>query len=354
MTTPVPNRQMQNLLDALADLGPLPIETLNPDAARQIPLPDRAAVALYGQHLVNRALAPMPPPVGKVTNVTIPGVDDELVARIYHPPGDAPEGGWPSVVYFHGGGWVLADLNTYDTSCRTLCVGAGAVVVAIQYRKAPEHPWPAAVDDAFAGYQWVRANTAFFGGNGAKVAVAGESAGGNLATVVALVARDKGAQPPLHQVLIYPVTDVARGSKSESAFENAAAKPLNQPMLDWFYDFYAPQGVDRMNPYLSPLHADVNGLPPATIILAQIDPLRSDGEAYAAKLANAGVPVTLKIYEGVTHEFFGLTGLVNEAAEASGFGFPRICEAHLRRRTKREGHKSKQQQGESHENPGQK
>ena len=149
-----------------------------------------------------------------------------------------------------------------------------------------------------------------------KVAVVGESAGGNLAAVVCLLARDKGAQAPLHQVLIYPVTDLVAGSTSQSALENESTKPLNRPMLDWFYGYYAPEGVDRKNPYLSPLYGDLSGLPPATVILAEIDPLRSEGEAYADKLLTSNVPVTVKVYEGVTHEFFGLSGLVNEATEA--------------------------------------
>jgi acetyl esterase len=312
-----PNDQMRAVLDAHKAMGPLPIESLAPECARQIPLADRAAIAVYGQHITKKALAPLPLPLGKVEHKTIPGPGGDLLVRLYTPKGGAPEGGWPVLVYFHGGGWVVATLDTYDSSCRALCEGAKCIVMSVHYRQAPEHKWPAAKDDAFAAWEWACANAAGFGGNIANIAVAGESAGGNLAAVVSQMAMVRGAQLPLHQLLIYPVTDLAQGAESASANENADAKPLNKPMLDWFYNYYMPEGADRRNPEISPLHAvKFEGLPPATVILAEIDPLRSDGEAYAEKLYNAGVPVRLEIFRGVTHEFFGMGAVVAEAAEA--------------------------------------
>lgn len=312
-----PNSQMQDILDVYAGLGPLPIESLTPEQARVVALPDRAAFIYYGTHFTKKALAPMPPPVARVVHKLIPSANGGMVARVYTPKDDAPDGGWPIAVYFHGGGWVIANLDTYDGSARAVAMGAQCVVVSVQYRMAPENPFPAAAEDAFAAYQWVVENAASLSGDSRRVAVVGESAGGNLAAVVALMARDNGFQLPVHQVLIYPVTDVAHGFNSPSAIENETAKPLNRAMLVWFYNFYAPEGVDRTQPYLSPLHApSLAGLPPATVICAEIDPLRNDGEKYATALIAAGVPTELKVYEGVTHEFFGLAGLVTEATEA--------------------------------------
>lgn len=318
ITQAKPTGQMQLVLDEYLKTGPLPIEELTFEIARLIPLPDRAAVAVYGHHFAKKALVPFPLPVGDIEHRILPGADGaDILARVYTPKGDAPANGWPILLYFHGGGFVLANLDTYDSSCRALCDGANAVVVSVHYRQAPEYPWPAAPEDAFAAYQWLLANAAEIQGDSTRIAVGGESAGGNLAAVVAQMARDKTIAPPLHQLLVYPVTDMVNGPVSESALENADAKPLNRAMLSWFYDYYIPEAGDRTHPYASPSYAaTLIGLPPATVILSQIDPLRSEGEAYAAQLEAAGVPVTLKIYEGVTHEFFGLAGLVNEATEA--------------------------------------
>ncbi|MES2906706.1 MAG: alpha/beta hydrolase [Pseudomonadota bacterium] len=308
-----PNDQMQAVLDVHKEMGPLPIESLTGEQARQIPLLDRAAVGVYGHSLMKKAMAPLPPNVGKVENKILP---HNLMVRVYTPKGDMPRGGWPGLVYFHGGGWVIATLDTYDSSCRALCLGAECVVVSAHYRQAPEHPWPAAIEDAFAAHEWVVQNAGQLGIDGTRIAIGGESAGGNLATVTALAARDKGAPLPVHQVLVYPVTDLLAGFNSPSAIENKNAKPLNQAMLSWFYDKYVPEGADRSDPSISPLYAKLEGLPPTTIILAEIDPLRTDGEVYARKLEEAGVAVNLKCYEGVTHEFFGLGGLVSEANKA--------------------------------------
>lgn len=312
-----PNDQMKAILQAHEALGPLPIETLTPDIARLVPLPDRAAAMVYGQHIANRTFASNPLPVGKIEHRLIEAGDHQILVRLYRPKGDAPDGGWPGIVYFHGGGWVIANLDTYDASARGLCEGAKALVVSVHYRQAPEHKWPAAPEDAFAAYMWTHRNSVQLGINASRIAVAGESAGGNLAAVVSLMARDKDEVMPVHQLLVYPVTDVANGVNSASAIENAGAKPLNTAMLSWFYGHYLDHKADPKHPYISPLHAETHaGLPPATIILAQIDPLRSDGEAYADRLIAAAVPVSIKLYQGVTHEFFGMSGILTEAGEA--------------------------------------
>ena len=322
---PTPTSQMQEILDTLGGLGGQPIESLSPMNARQQPLPNVAAQIVYGQHFTKRALAPNPLPVESIQHKTLPSGNGTL--RIYTPKGDAPEMGWPAILYIHGGGWVIADLNTYDASARALADGAQAVVVSLHYRQAPENPWPAAVEDAYEAWQWLSKNARSIRADGSKLAIAGESAGGNLAAVTCLIARTQGVAMPVHQLLVYPVTDVANGVNSASARENAAAKPLNRAMLSWFYDHYV-QDEDPRHPTISPLFAKSHaGLPPATIILAEIDPLRSDGEAYAAKLQAAKVPVKLKTYEGATHEFFGLAGLVDVATEAMGFACDELKEA---------------------------
>ena len=314
-----PNDQMQAVLDAHKEMGPLPIETLTAEQARQIPLADRATLAVYGQHFMKRALAPMPLPVGRVEHCQIPGKQGNIIARLYTPKGEAPKSGWPVLVYYHGGGWVLGTLDTYDSSARGLCEAAKCIVLSCHYRQAPEHQWPAAYEDAYTAYEWAQAHAKHFSGNPAKIAIGGESAGGNLAAVVSQIARDERKTLPIHQLLIYPVTDLVNGPDSLSAQENLAAKPLNTPMLHWFYNYYVPNLEDRTHPYASPIMGDLTGLPPATIILAQIDPLLSEGEDYANRLDAVGVPVSLSIYEGVTHEFFGMGGIVDEATDAIKF-----------------------------------
>lgn len=313
-----PNRKMQEILDAYAEMGPLPVETLSAAAARQMPTLDRAVAAVHGKHLVMRALGPMQTPVGRIEHRRIATNNGgELVARLYFPDDDVPRGGWPVVLYFHGGGFVLGNLNTYDRSARSLCEQCGCIVVSCHYRQAPEHPWPAAVEDAFAAYQWVLATAPSFGGNVMLVAVAGEGAGGNLAAVTCLVARDKGIPRPVHQVLIYPVTDIAGGADNLSAHHHGDARPLSRAMMQWCYNKYAPPGINRTHPYISPLHAEnLVDLPSATIISAEVDPLRDDGEAYADRLDQSGVQVTWKLYPGVTHEFFGMAGVLDEANQA--------------------------------------
>ncbi|MCC6893252.1 MAG: alpha/beta hydrolase [Anaerolineae bacterium] len=305
---------MQAVLDQLAMFENPPIAEVPPHVARELPSPADAVVAL----LASQGTGYIPEAVGDVTHRVIPGADGaEIVVRIYTPAGDGP---FPVVVYFHGGGWVIANLNTYDASARALTNAAQAIVVSVAYRQSPENPFPTPVEDAYAATQWVMANATEFNGDTARVAVAGESAGGNMATVVSLMAKDRGGMMPIYQLLVYPVTQLTNFD-TPSYQENADAVPLNKAMMQWFAGHYVPNEADRSNPYVSPLLAeDVSGLPPATIITAQIDPLRSDGEDYANKLTEAGVSVVLQNYEGVTHEFFGMQGVVDEAKQALELG----------------------------------
>lgn len=305
-----PDPQMKAVLDALAELGPKPIETLTPQEARKQPSAADAVKAV----LKKQGKKTDPEPVGSVKDVTWPGPAGKLPARVYTPKGDGP---FPVLVYFHGGGWVLADLDTYDASCRALCNAAGCVVVSAEYRHAPEHPFPAAADDALAAYEYVLEHAKDLGGDPKQVAVGGESAGGNLAAVTCLRARDKGVVAPVHQLLVYPVTDVNFDTPSYTTY--ADATPLNKAMMKWFFAHYAGNRLTGPHPYAVPLNApDLSRLPPATVITAEIDPLRDDGRRYADKLKAAGVKVGHTNYDGVTHEFFGMGAVVDTAKEAVG------------------------------------
>lgn len=302
-----PNAQMQAVLDQLARLAPTPLETLTPQEARQQPtVADAVKAVLQAQ---GRSTAPEP--VGNVQDTTIPGPAGAIPVRVYTPAGTGP---FPVVVYYHGGGWVIANVNVYDSSARALTNAAGAIVISVEYRQAPENPFPAAVEDAYASYIWATQNAASIGGDPKRVAVAGESAGGNLATVVARKARDAGAQLPVHQLLVYPIANYGFDTPSYQQFANA--KPLSKGLMQWFFSYYLPSEADGASPDVSPLRADVSGLPPATIIAAEIDPLTSEGQQYAQKLRDAGVPVTYQLYNGVTHEFFGTGAVVNEGKQA--------------------------------------
>ncbi len=301
----IPNPQMKAVLDELTALGPKPIESLLPDGARKQPSAADAVKAL----LKKQGKPTDPEPVAKVQDISIPGPAGVIPARVYTPKGEGP---FPVLVYWHGGGWVLADLNTYDSSPRALANAASCVVVSCDYRHAPEHRFPAAADDALAAYQWVLANAATIGGDPRRVAVGGESAGGNLAAVTTLRARDAGLAAPIHQLLIYPVVNAAFDTQSYR--EYATAKPLNAAMMKWFWGYYIARPEDGLNPYASPLQdRGASKLPPATVIGAEIDPLASEGKAYADKLASSGVPATYALHPGVTHEFFGMGAVLDEA-----------------------------------------
>lgn len=244
--------------------------------------------------------------------------------RIYTPtktPGDGP---LPVIVYFHGGGWVIADIDTYESSAMALAQKANAIVASAEYRHAPEAKFPAAHEDAFTAYQWVLKNAQKFGGDPRRVAVAGESAGGNLAANVAIMARDKQVQQPVHMLLVYPVA--GSDMNTESYQENANAKPLNKFAMAWFVQ-HALEPKDTNNPMINLVAANLMNLAPATIITAEIDLLRSEGQQLAKKLEAAGVETSYENYEGVTHEFFGMAAVVADAAKAQDFAARELREA---------------------------
>jgi acetyl esterase len=306
-----PNAQMQAILDELAGLNGKPIENLEAEEARHQPSPTIAVVKMMGE------LGLKPEPVGHVD--ALPNIELEgrkLNARIYRPDGDGP---FPIILYIHGGGWVIADIDTYDASGRALSNAANAVVVAIEYRKAPEHKFPAAHDDSIGAYEWVTKNADKVHGDRNRIAVVGESAGGNMANAVSMAAKEKGWPLPVHQVLVYPVADLT-DLDAPSHVQFADAKPLNKPMIEWFGKQLLSDPALVSDPRLSPAKGGdkLKGLPPTTIINAEIDPLKSDGDKLAAALQAAGVSVTHKVYAGVTHEFFGMGALLNEAKEAQG------------------------------------
>ncbi|WP_075217106.1 alpha/beta hydrolase [Mongoliimonas terrestris] len=300
---------MKTVLDALAGLNPKPIADLSPGDAREQPTPAAAVKKV----LEDRGDSAAPSDAVTTEDVSFQGAETEIPARVYKPAN--AEGQLPVVLYFHGGGWVIADIDTYDASARAIAEKANAIVVSAHYRQAPEHKFPAAHDDAIAAYKWVLENADDWGGDPSKVAVMGESAGGNLAINVSIAAREQNLAMPVHQVLIYPVagTDM----ETRSYMENADAKPLNKAMMGWFVEQTLANDDQMSDPRLDLVdEADVSGLPPTTLITAEIDPLQTEGQQLANKLQAAGVPVNGRTYLGVTHEFFGMNAVVEDAETA--------------------------------------
>lgn len=290
------NTQMKDVLTRYQALGALDLATLSAEEARQMPE-------------LREVLEPSRAKVGSIEHRII---GDGLVLRIYSPRGQGP---FPALVYFHGGGWVIGNLNTYDATCKQICEQAECIVISVGYRQAPEHPYPAARNDAFEAYQWVLDRARSIHADPDRIAVGGESAGGNLAAVVCLMARDRGVKAPLHQLLVYPVTQY--GFETMSYREHSHAKPLSRAMMQWFWGQYLKNGAATDDPYHSPLKAaNLRQLPPATIIGAEIDPLRTEGLLYAESLRDSGNSVFYQSYSGVTHEFFGMGQDVRRAAEA--------------------------------------
>jgi len=255
-------------------------------------------------------------PIGRIEERTIPGPAHAIPVRVYTPT-DAKAQTLPGLVFFHGGGFVIGDLDTHDDLCRCLANGSGCRVVSIDYRLAPEHPFPAAVEDCFAATRYVAAHASEFGVDPTRLAVGGDSAGGNLAAVVSQLARSEHGPAIAFQLLIYPVTQLGASQETRSMRENAKGYFLEKEGMDWFTRLYAPDAAHRSDPRLSPLLAtDLAGLPPAYVITAGFDPLRDEGKAYADKLDAAGVPVTYVNYPGMVHGFFSMRGLIPKAREA--------------------------------------
>jgi acetyl esterase len=250
--------------------------------------------------------------VGRVEDRRIPGPAGEVPVRIYWPKGGEPRG---LLVFFHGGGWVLCDLDSHDGTCRSLTQSAGCVTVSVDYRLAPEHRFPAAPEDCYAAARWVAENARALGADASRLAIGGDSAGGNLTAAVTLMARERGGPRFVHQLMVYPVTDMA--FQTASFKENGRGYMLTDEAMVWFREQYLSRPADARSPLASPLLApDLSGLPPATVITAEFDPLRDEGEAYAARLREAGVAVDLRRYDGVIHGFLGMTALLSQAREA--------------------------------------
>ncbi|MGD0074443.1 MAG: alpha/beta hydrolase [Candidatus Binataceae bacterium] len=253
-----------------------------------------------------------PEPVGNVENRSIPGPSTDIPVRIFTPNGAGP---FPVLVYFHGGGWVVGSLDAWDAACRMLTNAIECVTVSVGYRLAPEHKFPKPAEDCYAATQWVADNAASIGGDPARIAVGGDSAGGNLAAVVALMARDHGKPRLAFQLLVFPVTDSAMDTASFK--ECADGYLLTREGMEWFWKQYARDNADRVHPYASPIRAqNLRGLPPALVITAEFDPLRDEGEAYAARLRQAGVPAVATRYDGTIHGFFLMSSQLDQGKKA--------------------------------------
>jgi acetyl esterase len=291
--------QAQRVVEAIAALNLKPTEQSTPEEARESMRSRTAALGPFEA-------------VAAVADHRLPVAGGEITVRLYSPGGPGPH---PVLVYYHGGGWVIGDLYTHDGLCRSLTNAAQCAVVSVDYRLAPESKYPVAAEDSYAALRWVVASAARLGIDPRRVAVGGDSAGGNLATVVALMARERGGPHLVHQVLIYPVTD--HDLSTPSYLENATAYVLTREGMRWFWSHYLAREADGREPHASPLRApSLAGLPPALVITAECDPLRDEGEAYAARLRDAGVPVTLTRYAGMFHGFVRMTRILDKARTA--------------------------------------
>lgn len=306
------DKDMQAILEVLAPAGARDVAEVSVAEARQM----MGATA---------ALSANPEPVGAVENRTIPSEAGEIPVRIYHPAEAA--GPLPVLLFFHGGGWVLCSLDTHDGTARRLCNHAGAIVVSVDYRLAPEHPFPAAAEDCLAATGWAFENAEAIGGDPSRVAVSGDSAGGNLAAAVALMARDRGGPALVHQLLVYPATDAR--CDSPSMRDNGEGYLLSAAAMRWFWGHYLGADAAQVaHAYASPIRADsLAGLPPATILTAEFDPLCDEGEAYGLRLQQAGVDCEVRRFDGVTHGFFGMHDLLPKAREAVELAATRLRRA---------------------------
>ena len=289
--------QAQEVLDQMDALGLPPNHTVSPQQARD--------------NMLSRPRAPGPE-VAKVEERTIPGPGNDVPVRIYTPNGQGP---FPVLAWYHGGGWVVGNLETADGTARHLAVQTGCVVVSVDYRLAPEAKFPAASDDCFAATQWIAQNASSINVDPSRIAVGGDSAGGNLAAAVSLMAKDRGGPSIVFQVLIYPVT--AREFGTGSYRENADGYMLTTDGMKWYWDQYLSSDADASNPYAAPLAAkDLSALPPALVITAEFDPLRDEGEDYAQRLKSAGVDAKCTRYDGMIHGFFGMSAVMDKGKQA--------------------------------------
>lgn len=313
---------MEAVLNAFCALDPNAIEKCTVQEARRQPTVADAV------RRVLREQGRDADPTVLVPGVTahdreIPGASGPMRARVFRPTGDGP---FPGILYLHGGGWVLADLDVYDASARGLAAAAQAVVVSIDYRRAPEAKFPAAWHDAIAGWRWLALEATAFGVDPERLALAGESAGGCMAVATAMALRDLNDDSlplPRHVLAIYPVAQTESLS-TPSYLENAMAQPLSRAMVPWFLEKLLRSAEDKEDPRLDLVNADLVGLPPVTLINATLDPLRSDGARLEQALQDAGVPVERRDFHGVTHEFFGMAAVVAKAGEAQAWAGERL------------------------------
>jgi acetyl esterase len=260
----------------------------------------------------------------RVFSIADTGIRDGLTARLYRP---SAQTGLPIILFIHGGGWIVGSIATHDNICRRLANRARAVVVSAGYRLAPENKFPAALEDVYAALQWVHAESGSFGGDPGRIAVAGDSAGGNLAAAVCLVTRDRGGPPVRFQALVYPALDASNLDR-ESYRLNGKGYYLTKSAIEQIIPLYVNKAAEIFDPRVSPLLAgDVGGLPPGLVITAEFDPLRSEGEAYAARLSAAGIPCRTHRYNGMIHGFMSLTGLLPQAEQAIAETATAISEA---------------------------
>ena len=276
--------QIAELIETL-DSGFPPVHTMTGAQAR---------AAIRSRFVAN----PQPEHVASVTDHQVPVDNGRIDVRVYRPEASEP---LPLLVYAHGGGFVFCDLDSHDGLCRNLANLIPAVVVSVAYRLAPEHRWPTAAEDLYAATRWAVDHAADFGTDPSRVVVGGDSAGGNLAAVTTLMARDRGGPDLAAQLLLYPVIAADFDTDSYRLFGQGFYNP--RPALQWYWDQYVPQVADRRHPYASPLAGDLSGLPPAVVVLAGHDPLRDEGIAYADALEEAGVPVTRRPFDGGIHGF---------------------------------------------------
>ena len=307
--------EMQVVIEKLMSLGGKPIETLTAQEARMQPTPTDAVMAVMQDNKMT-APAPQCDTMGK----DIPVTGGTTHVRIYTPKqGKAP---YPVIVYYHGGGWVIANIDVYNGGAQGLCEQVGAVVVSVEYPMGPERKFPAAHNVSFDAYQWVVKNFAMLKGDSTKLSVVGESAGGNLAANMSIMARDKKIQMPLCQVLIYPIAN--NDVNSESYVKYAAAKPLSKPMMEWFIKNEFSSAAQAADPRVSLVKANLAGLPKTLIIAAEIDPLQTEGKLLSDKLSAAGVQTDYQLFPGVTHEFFGMAAVVPQAKEAQALAASKL------------------------------
>lgn len=298
---------MAVVIEKLKNFGAPPLTTLSAQEARKQPTPADAVSAVMKEHSI-----PMPANNVDTAGKSIPVPGGEVHVRIYTPK--TGKEAYPVIVYYHGGGWVIANLDTYNASAQGLAEQAEAVVVSVAYRQAPEYKFPTAHNDSYAAYEWVVKNAASLKGDPKKIALVGESAGGNLAASVSMMARDKGFPMPVYQVLVYPIAgyDFTTASYKESD----STMPLSSGLMKWFFEKYLNNAADGASPMISLVNANCKGLPPTTIVAAEYDPLTSEGQLLSDHLKKAGVAVTYKLYKGTTHEFFGMGAVVPEAKNA--------------------------------------